>query len=231
MKTNSALSALYEHSDWHDIPQQVYRPGGLAVTELALSYCDLLPGARVLDIGCGTGSTLIHLLTTQGSVAFGLDISAKLLHRAWQSHPDLILTQASGEHLPFGSKCMEVVISECTLSIFDDVEAALSEWSRILKPDGYFVASDLYVRNENGISALRQLPPGLCINAAMTRREIIEKIERCGLIIETWNDYSDQLINFPICTFTTAAAVDPFDLYIAAARAKLGYYFLVARKR
>jgi hypothetical protein len=33
-----------------------------------------------------------------------------------------------------------------------------------------------------------------------------------------------------MCTLSTAAAVDPFDLIIAAGKAKLGYYFLVARK-
>jgi hypothetical protein len=38
------------------------------------------------------------------------------------------------------------------------------------------------------------------------------------------------LRDFPVRSLTFTEAVDPFDFYIAAAHAKLGYYFLVARK-
>jgi hypothetical protein len=100
----------------------------------------------------------------------------------------------------------------------------------VLKTGGSFLVSDLYARNENGIAGLRQLPPGTCIGSAISRNEIEAKLAACGLEISVWQDCSERLKEFPMCTLSTAAAVDPFDLIIAAGKAKLGYYFLVARK-
>ena len=220
---------LYENPVWQTIPDQTLRPGGLTVTGQALAYCALPAGARALDLGCGAGATLKHVAAQYGLAGFGVDVSAELLARARRTSPGVGWTRARGESLPIASESMDVVLSECTLSIFE-MESALQETVRVLKRGGYFVVSDLYARDENGAEALRQLPSGTCISAAISQREILKKVEGCGLRVDVWQDRSETLKEFSVCTLTTAAQVDPFDLYIAAARAKLGYYFLIARK-
>lgn len=222
-------ASLYEHPVWQSVPEQVMRPGGLTVTEQALAYCDLQSDMRVLDLGCSTGATLKYATAKYGVSGFGVDVSAELISQARQTNSQVGWMRAQGESLPFASESMDVVLSECTLSIFE-MEFALSECARTLKRGGYFIVSDLYARNENGVEALRQLPSGTCISAAMPKNQILEKIERCGLQVSTWQDCSETLKDFSICTLTTAAKIDPFDLHIAAAKAKLGYYFLVAKK-
>jgi len=220
---------LYEHPFWQSIPEQVMRPGGLTVTEQALACCDIQAGMRVLDVGCGAGATLRHVTAKYGVAGVGVDVSAELVARARQTSPQLSWMRSRSETLSFANESMDVVLSECTLSIFE-MDKALSECARVLKRGGYFVVSDLYARNENGVEALRQLPRGTCIGAAISQKQILAKIEQCGLRVEVWQDVSEKLKEFSICTLTTAAQVDPFDLHIAAAKAKLGYYFLVARK-
>ncbi len=222
-------TSLYEHPVWQSVPEQVMRPGGLTVTEQALAYCDLQSGMRVLDVGCGTGATLGYVTAKYGLSGFGVDVSAELLSQSRQANSQVGWMRAQGESLPFTSASMDVVLSECTLSIFK-IESALSECVRALKRGGCFIVSDLYARNESGVEALRQLPSGTCISAAMPRNQILEKIESYGLQVSTWQDCSETLKEFSICTLTAAAKIDPFDLHIAAAKAKLGYYFLVARK-
>ncbi len=222
-------ASLYEHPVWQSVPEHVMRPGGLTVTEQALAYCDLHSGMRVLDLGCGTGSTLGYVTAKYGLTGFGVDVSAELIAQARQTNPQVGWMRAQGESLPFASESMDVVLSECTLSIFE-MKSVLSECARTLKRGGCFIVSDLYARNESGVEALRQLPSGTCISAAIPKDEIFEKIKSCGLQVFTWQDCSETLKDFSICTLTTAAKIDPFDLHIAAAKAKLGYYFLVARK-
>ena len=220
---------LYEHPVWQSVPEQVMRPGGLTVTEQALACCDLQADMRVLDVGCGAGATLRHITAKYGAMGVGVDVSAELIARARQTSPQLSWMRSRSETLPFANESMDVVLSECTLSIFE-MDKALGECARVLKRGGYFVVSDLYARNENGTEALRQLPRGTCIGAAISQNQILAKIEQCGLRVEVWQDVSEKLKEFSICTLTTAAQVDPFDLHIAAAKAKLGYYFLIARK-
>lgn len=220
---------LYEHPIWQSAPEQVMRPGGLTVTEQALACCDLQPGMRILDLGCGLGATLRRVTAEHGLQGFGVDVSAELLSQARRTNSQLSWMRARSESLPFASESMDVILSECTLSIFE-MDDALNECARVLKNGGQFVVSDLYARNENGADALRQLPRGTCIGAALPQREILRKLSEVGFHVEVWQDRSETLKEFSLCTLTTAAQVDPFDLHIAAAKAKLGYYFLVARK-
>lgn len=220
---------LYEHPAWQSVPGQVMRPGGLAVTERALAFCDLPPGANFLDIGCGAGATLQYLAHRFEASTFGLDVSATLLLRAKHTGSQASFTQAQSEYLPLAGESMDAIISECTLSLFK-ADMALRECMRVLKSGGFLIVSDLYARHEEGIAALRQLPPGTCIQTAMSREQIATKIEGCGFEITVWKDCSDQMKGSVACTLAQAAAIDSFDLFLAAARAKLGYYFLVARK-
>lgn len=220
--------ALYEHPAWQQTPDQVMRPGGREITECALAICDLPSGSRVLDVGCGLGATLNHITAREEWKAFGVDISAKLLRQAHQNSPKSFFAQARGEHLPFAGRSLDAIIAECTLSIMDTA-LVLQECIRMLKHGGYLIINDVYARNESGIEALRNLPQGTCIGSATSQAQILKGLEQCGLRLIWWQDCSESLKEFPVCTLTTAAEVDPFDLFIAASRAKLGYYSLVAQ--
>lgn len=221
--------SLYEHPAWQSIPGQVMRPGGLTITGQAIAFCQPQPGARVLDLGCGAGASLQYLHQKHAVTPIGIDVSARLLKTARQNATGSWLSRAKSEQLPFASEIIDIIISECTLSLFD-TDAALEECARVLKAGSHLIISDLYARNAAAIPLLRQLPPGTCIRSAISQSQILEKIQKNNLELVAWHDCSEQLKNFPFCTLTEAAHADPFDLFIAASKAKLGYYLLVAQK-
>lgn len=114
------------------------RPGGLALTQKALSLCGLPPGAPVLDIGCGAGATVRFLREGCGFDATGIDV---LPGKA----PWLLAGRA--ESLPFASGSLHAALFECSLSKMEDPNKALAECRRVLIEGGWLIVSDLYAKN------------------------------------------------------------------------------------
>ena len=117
------------------------RPGGFALTDRAAEILGVLPGWRVLDVGCGLGGTVGRLRSRYGAHAWGVDFSMEQLADA-DGLPGLI--RAKGDCLPFRTGTFNAVFCECVLSLLDDRVEALAEFARVLKPGGYLVLTDLY---------------------------------------------------------------------------------------
>jgi demethylmenaquinone methyltransferase/2-methoxy-6-polyprenyl-1,4-benzoquinol methylase len=105
----------------------------------AVDRLDLLPGERVLEIGCGTGKALSELAarTGPGGLALGLDLSAGMLRRAARrTGPSL--SQADALALPCAAASFDAALVTFTLEIFSDAEIGrvLGEVRRVLRPGG-----------------------------------------------------------------------------------------------
>jgi arsenite methyltransferase len=206
----------------NDVVEQPLRPGGLELTAHALALCELPRDARVLDLGCGIGTTLDYLNAEHRLIGFGIDASLEKLSYARLNNPRLSLIASIAEKLPMADSSVDAIFAECTLSLFD-ADAALRECKRVLKRDGYLIANDVYARDEAGIAALRQLPAESCINNAMSQAQITTQLNAHGFRIIAWQDQSPTLKKFTTLSLS-------FDSFLAASRAKLGYYLLVAQK-
>jgi SAM-dependent methyltransferase len=68
--------------------------------EMARFTGHLAPGARVLDVGCGTGRDTAWL-AEQGYAAMGVDLSGGMLHEARRRGVTAPLVQADMRYLPF----------------------------------------------------------------------------------------------------------------------------------
>jgi ubiquinone/menaquinone biosynthesis C-methylase UbiE len=99
----------------------------------------VVPGARVLDVGCGTGE-LTAALAGLGAEAVGCDVSAVALRRARAAHPELELVQ-SAEELPFASASFDVVWAGEVLEHVQDLLGLLGEVHRVLEAGGVLLAS------------------------------------------------------------------------------------------
>ena len=87
----------------------------------------------VCEIGCGTGLILKNIAPIARS-AVGIDISNGMLQRARDR--DLKIALASACELPFDSNAFDLVYSFKVLPHIEDIEGAIREVERVLRPGG-----------------------------------------------------------------------------------------------
>lgn len=106
-----------------------------------LQMLALAQGESVLDAGCGTGLLLEQeaLAVGSGGRAEGLDYSEDMLERAADrcaDMPQVHLQQGSVEALPFEDASFDALSCTQTLLYVDNLDRALQEFYRVLKPGG-----------------------------------------------------------------------------------------------
>ncbi len=114
------------------------------------SKLDLMPGARLLDVGCGTGRHIVELSRFPG-LFVGLDMSRDDLHTMWcfldligRERPvaaDIHMIEGAGEWLPFPDAQFDRIVCTETLEHVPDDAAVLRELLRVLRPDGVLAVS------------------------------------------------------------------------------------------
>ena len=99
-----------------------------------IASADIQPGAKVLDLGCGTGVLFPMLLEKVGRDGFiiGLDISAEMLRLARRKGYGIQCVQGDGQSLPLTDQTFDWVICNSALPHFPDEAAALRETRRVL---------------------------------------------------------------------------------------------------
>lgn len=96
---------------------------------------------RVLDIGCGYGAYYDRLNPRFPDLSYyGVDLSEGMLrqHAAYETGR---LTVGEATQLPFTSGSFDVVMANHMLYHIPDLEAAMREIKRVLKPDGVLMAT------------------------------------------------------------------------------------------
>ena len=94
------------------------------------------PGARLLDVGCGTGGNSVALAPF-GRVV-GVDRAVGALTRS-ADRPLAARVQAEATRLPFGEGSFDVVVALDVLEHLDDDVAGALEMRRVLRPGGLLV--------------------------------------------------------------------------------------------
>jgi SAM-dependent methyltransferase len=100
------------------------------------------PPARILDLGCGTGS-LALLLAEAGHDVSGMDTSAQMLalarKKALTAGVRIHLARGDAADPPFGPASADVVLCRHVLWALPDRDAVLAGWTRLLRPGGRLV--------------------------------------------------------------------------------------------
>ena len=97
---------------------------------------------EILEIGFGTGLNLPHYPPSVRKITavdpnVGMNRLAK--RRIEQAHIDVDQRPVRGEELPLGDSAVDCVVSTFTLCSIDNVNQAVSEVFRVLRPGGQFL--------------------------------------------------------------------------------------------
>jgi len=151
---------------------------------LFVATARIAAGARVLELGCGTGEFTRRVAPT-GARLVALDISGDLLVKARAKvGGDVRFTRGNAEALPFHDGAFDVVYG-CSGLQHLEVEAALREVRRVLRSGGRIVFSEPNLTNPqvrlmftcDSLKARYGVSPD---EMAFTRRAITRVLERTG---------------------------------------------------
>jgi malonyl-CoA O-methyltransferase len=111
--------------------------------EAVVAAAPLGPGARVLDVGCGTGALLRRLMAARpGIEASGVDVAAGMLVVARRACPGATILEAPAEALPFGDGAFDLVTACLAFHHFPDQTAFAREAARVLRPGGTLLIAE-----------------------------------------------------------------------------------------
>jgi arsenite methyltransferase len=128
-----------------------YHPGGTALTRRLADALALAPGARVLDVASGRGTTALLIADAYRAQVDGVDYSAAntaLAQGAAQAAGlagTARFTTGDAEQLPYPDGVFDAVVCECALCTFPDKQRAAAESTRVLKPGGRLGITDVTV--------------------------------------------------------------------------------------
>ncbi len=164
-----------------------FHPGGEDLTRELLELARVQPGATVLDVGGGLGTSAELAAREFGCRVTVVDRAAANLDRAREKIAragiaDAVTIRPADVHaLPFPDNSFDVVLCECVFSTFTDKPLAAAEKVRVLRPGGRLALSDVTLE-------AAALPPELetllarvaCIADAPSQAGLAELLERAG---------------------------------------------------
>ena len=125
--------------------------GGRRLRHTAVGELRLEPGAAVIDVCTGTGLTLPYLAAAAGrrGRVVGVDRSPAMLAGARDRavSPPAELVEGDAASLPFEAGTFDGAISTYGLTAVADVEGALDEMVRVVKPGARIVVADVHFVN------------------------------------------------------------------------------------
>jgi SAM-dependent methyltransferase len=141
-----APAHVQRHTDWRtyndvaDTYAKVVAPQFAPIAADVLSAAEQPSGARILDVGTGTGNVLAAARNA-GVSAVGVDPSVAMLAQAKQADPGSLVAAADTINFPFRDAGFDAVTANFALAFFRKLDTALFEILRVLKQGGIFVAS------------------------------------------------------------------------------------------
>jgi SAM-dependent methyltransferase len=107
------------------------------------SILDAIEPGAALDAACGSGRHARRLVDLDHQVV-GVDSSPEMLEKARTSLPQAVFYESELSSLPLESASFDVVVCALALEHVQNLRSTIGELSRVLRPGGRMVLSDLH---------------------------------------------------------------------------------------
>ena len=112
-------------------------------------------GARLLDLGCGTGHQMAEM-RERGFDVVGVDGSGEMLEHARENNPDAELHQAEVDDLPLPDASFDYLLCIEVLRYLPHPERCVAEMARVLRPGGVALVTATPLFNLNGYALVNR---------------------------------------------------------------------------
>lgn len=160
--------------------------------KLAMTRARFSPDVRVVEFGCGTGSTAVRHAPHVASY-LGIDVAENMVAIAREK-----AEAAGARHLDFrvgtleeaglGEASFDAALGLNVLHLVPDLDATLASVARVVVPGGFFASSTICADDVGGpmrwfAKATRWLPFMPTVRS-FSVRDLVARIERAGFAIE-----------------------------------------------
>lgn len=159
LRTKEKARASYDRmSRWYDV---LAGPSERKVIEIGLEKLDVKEGETVLEIGFGTGESILKMAESVGSSGriFGIDISQGMLEVAHERIKEaglskrIKLVRKDAVKLPYEESFFDAIFMSFTLELFDtpEIPTVLNECRRVLINRGRMCVISLSKGENDGL--------------------------------------------------------------------------------
>ncbi|GAA1312890.1 SAM-dependent methyltransferase [Saccharothrix xinjiangensis] len=187
----------YWHDDQDDTP---VAEAATRLTDMVVERVAARPGAQVLDVGCGTGTTSLRLAGATGAAVTGISISRSQVATATARAEAAGLADrarfryADAMALPFGARVFDAAIAIESVLHMPDQDRALREVGSVLLPGGRLVMADIIQLTE-AVGEEQEVLDNFC---AVTRcRPVVglpDKLVRAGFRVVEFTDIGPHVL-------------------------------------
>lgn len=139
--TTDYLDKTIDFYNAHSRGQVTNKPH-ITLTQELTRFTRYVPAGRILDQGCSFGRDT-DWFAKAGYETVGIDLSPGMIAESKKRYPDLNFQVMDVRHLDFSDEYFDGVWSSATLLHLnpDDIDTAMQEVNRVLKPGGVFYVS------------------------------------------------------------------------------------------
>jgi len=185
-----------------------------------VALASLKEGETVLDLGSGAGFDCFLAAKQVGKNGriIGVDMTPEMIQKARENsekgdYNNVEFRLGEIENLPAADNSVDVIISNCVINLAPDKSRVFQEASRVLKPGGRLMVSDIVLTKElpeairNSITAYVG-----CVSGAIVKDDYIEAIESAGFQDIKIFDQSTFPIDFLANDPTAQAVMESLNL-------------------